>query len=96
MCRDSVPVPFWVVWMFQSQQIQQQQQTMMTDMITSRPNIPILRPSVRRNLVHGEGNNDGWIYSNLSYWNIMFALYTLLSSGPSSNSLSLPPSLPSP
>ena len=35
---------------YQSQQIQQQQQTMMTDMITNSPNIPILRPSVSRNL----------------------------------------------
>ena len=35
---------------YQSQQMQQQQQTMMTDIITSSPNIPILRPSVSRNL----------------------------------------------
>ena len=40
---------------YQSQQIQQQQQTMMTDMITNSPNIPILRPSVSRNLQRERG-----------------------------------------
>lgn len=54
-------VPFWEWWsgygehVYQPQQIQQQQHTMMTDMITSRPNMPILRPSVSRNLQEGKG-----------------------------------------
>lgn len=39
-----------------SQQMQQQQQTIITDMITSRANIPILRPRVSRKL---QGGREG-------------------------------------